>query len=129
MTERRADEETRDRIEEIRAGYRHWSRRTIAILSLLVVVQLGLGILSVSLVGRQGKAEDNARRIDRIVCAQTRYLERGLTLTGLDPNQSIVHDELGILLDELRPLGHCAPGPPLVIPPGPTPGRGAWENP
>ena len=99
MTERRIDDETRDRIEEISVGYRLWRQKTIAILATLVFVQLGLGILSVSLVGRQGKADANARRIDRIVCAQTRYLERGLTLTGLDPNQSIVHDELGILLE------------------------------
>lgn len=126
MTERRTDDEARDRIAEIhaevqavRSGYRSWSNKTLLILALLVVVQLGLGVFSVTLLSRQGKADQNSRRIDRAVCAEVHYLERGLTLTEMDPNQSVVHNELQILVDALRPLTHnCPPAPPLVLPDG-----------
>ena len=125
MTERRIDADARDRIEEIREGYeevredyQHWGWRTTTILAVLAAIQLGLGGFSVYLLGRQDKADDNARRLDRAICAETHYLERGLTITGLDPRQAIVHNELKILLRDLRPLAgsSCPPAEPFVSP-------------
>lgn len=125
--ERRQDASSRGRISAIEHGYRLWTRRTIAVLIVLTVCELGLGVLSVSLLSRTGKADRNARRIDAAVCAEVHYLERGEQLTALDPKQSIVHNELKILLHDLRPLvPRCAPATPFD-PAGPVPGP--WSNP
>lgn len=127
MPERRTDIDGRERLEEIGDGYRSLGRRTTAILAALFVVQLGLGGLSISLSARQDQTERNTQRIDAAVCAEVHYLERGLMLTGLDPKQSIVHNELEVLLSGLRPLvPDCPPAKPFT-PPGPA--EGAWENP
>jgi len=141
MTERRTNGEARDRIEEIREDYhelaatnrrRHdrLARNTYLILGLMFVVQFALGIWSISLSSRTGKSEENSRRIDRAVCAEVHYLERGLTFTENNPDQSIVHDELKRVIDQLRPeTTNCPPAPPLVLPEGPGAGSGVWENP
>ena len=140
MTERRTNGDERDRIDEIREDYQalaetnrrrhdHLARATFWVLGLLFLVQLGFGIWSVSLSSRTSKADANSRRIDRAVCAEIHYLERGLTLTDAAPDQSIVHDELRTLVNALRPLAPgCPPAPPLVLPRS-TPESGVWENP
>lgn len=128
MPDRRNDTAARTRLKTIEENYVRWSRKTVVILVLLAAFQLGLGVLSVSLLGRQDKAEANSKRIDQAVCAEVHYLERGAELTADAPEQAIVHNELKILLGNLRPLvPTCPPAEPFKAPEGPL--NGSWVKP
>lgn len=71
------------------------------------------------------KATANTVRLDKSICAEIQYLERGLTLTK---GQPIVHHELEIVLGKLRPLSPgCPPAPPVVFPKDPDLG-GTFGN-
>lgn len=71
------------------------------------------------------KATATTVRLDKSICAEIQYLERGLTLTK---GQPIVHHELEIVLGKLRPLSPgCPPAPPVVFPKAPDLG-GTFGN-
>lgn len=75
--DRREDDPTRSRLGEIQGGYRRFARRVSIVLALLVVVQLGLGSLSIYLIGqndRRSKENSEAVRQIRLRGAELRKL-------------------------------------------------------
>jgi hypothetical protein len=71
------------------------------------------------------EATENTVRLDKAICAEIHYLERGLTLTAQQP---IVNNELKIVLKDLRPLAPgCPPAEPVVFPKEPDLG-GTFGN-
>lgn len=56
--DRRNASELRDRLDKIQHGYEKWVAYTIRLLAILVAIQLGLGALSLYLVGQNRKRTD-----------------------------------------------------------------------
>jgi hypothetical protein len=52
MPDRRRDEETRDRLEAIQAGYERWARISIWLLVAQVAILLAFGLLGAYLIGQ-----------------------------------------------------------------------------
>lgn len=61
--DRRIDLPTRGRLEEIHASYRRYTRKTNTILLILALAQIGLGTLSVYLVGQNNKRSSEHVRV------------------------------------------------------------------
>lgn len=67
MTDRRGDPYLRGRLDAIQRGYERWVSFTLRLLSVLVLIQLGLGALSVYLVTQnQERANETSRLLHQI---------------------------------------------------------------
>lgn len=118
-TARRRNE--RDRIDKIDSDYRWWARRTLIVLSVIAAVELALAAFTLYIYVAQNTVQENNHRIDRIVCAEVHYLERGRQITAADPKATLILDELDKVLAQLRPIAEdCAPTEPIKgLPPAP----------
>lgn len=65
--ERRSDPYLRGRLDAIQRGYERWVAYTLRLLAILVLIQLGLGALSVYLVGQNQDRSAETRRLLRQV--------------------------------------------------------------
>ena len=121
-----------DRLEEMlelgSESFRHYRRRArIAFYGLALAAALALFLVQqntakTSRVDRVARKANDASaratlaigRLDKAICAEIHYLERGLTVTA---GQPVVNDELKIVLHDLRPLSPgCPPTPPPKLP-------------
>lgn len=94
MPDRRVDAGARERLEEIHRGYQRYTRKTNFILVALAVVQIGLGCLSVYLVGQNGRRQDDNRTLISKVQAERAY--------SVEFNCEDVNRRHDAAIDELR---------------------------
>lgn len=67
MPDRRENAELRGRLQAIQTGYEKWTKYTVRLLTILFLIQLGLGALSVYLVGQnQDRAKETTRLLRQV---------------------------------------------------------------
>lgn len=102
MPDRRENIDVRTRLEAIQVGYERWTKYTIRLLTILFLIQLGLGLLAVYLVGQNQKRGDETRRLVAEV-----YDSRKQSLLITCREQNIRHDKtiatLHNIIETLKP--------------------------
>jgi len=93
---KRIDEILDARLAQIQTGYERWTRRTLVILRVLFLVQVGLGALSIYLVGQNAQRSDETREL---VHAQQTSRESSVRVTCREQNDR--HDQTIATLDRL----------------------------
>lgn len=118
---RRREDRLEDMLQFGSQSFRRYRRRArIAFYGLAIATALALFLVQRN-TAKTGRVDRVARkadvatvRIDKAICAEIHYLERGLMITAPQP---VVHNELKILVGELRPLSPgCPPAPPVKLP-------------
>lgn len=122
MSDRRADPDARERLDVIQQGYLRFSRVTKRILMVLVIAQIGLGVLSVNLVDQNNKRSDENRRLISKIQDERRYSVR-LQCSDVNQRHDATFEELArltppdapkeniratqVLIDRLLPVRDC----------------------
>lgn len=113
--------DARARLVAIEAGYNRFSRQVKRILALLAVAQLGLGILSVYLVGQNNsRAKETRALVDRIQLERARNVRDACVsqnaknrdtkaeLRRLNPDAPPKQQEAtDLVIDKLAPVQDC----------------------
>lgn len=126
MPDRRIDYEARKRLEQVQIGYERFAHRVYLILAVLVAVQLGIGALSLYLLGQnRERSSQVARIVDQIQRERARNIlaacedqnkrngdtkaevERLASRAPARPDREERIAATNLLIDRLAPVRNC----------------------